>query len=171
MGYSPLPIDDVTGSARILLHEHNEVHEGNSYKAFYVANAVGSGSNADIRFQAPDTSTRIHLDWQVDANEEYEIYLYENGNVTAGTALDLINRERNSGNTATLTVTHTPTVTTTGDLIDHRYSGNSGATSHVGGTDHSENELILKQNYTYLLRVTSRAAGCDISILLDWYEE
>lgn len=172
MGYSPLPIDTTVGAAVVVDTAHHEVHEGESYFATYVATGVGSGSNVDIRFQAPDTSTRIHLVWEVDANEEFEIYLYEAGNVTAGTALDLINRERNSANTATLVVTYTPTVTTTGNLIFHAYRGNSAAAqSKVGGTERDSNELILDQNGTYLLRVTSRAAGCDVSVLLEWYEE
>lgn len=171
MAYYPIPIDEAVGSAIFIDHDHHAVHEGESYTAFYVANAVGSGSNVDIRMLPPNTSTRIHLVWNVWTNEESEFYLYEAGNVTGGTGLTAYNRDRNSGNTATLTVAHTPTVTTTGTLIHHAYFGNTAATTHIGGEGHSQNERILGQNVTYLLRVTSRAAGDDISILLEWYEE
>ena len=114
-------VDDVTGVAINIPFEHHEIHEGNSYVACHFASAVGSGSDADVKVVAPNTSTRIHMFAFMSGSVEFEALIYEGGNVTAGTALTAVNRDRNSANAATAVCTHTPVVTTTGTLI---FSGN-----------------------------------------------
>lgn len=170
MAYSTIPIDDAVNAAIFINNEHHEIHEGDAYYITYVATGVASGSNADLLLLPPNTTTRCHLVWSVDTNEETEFYLYEAGNVTGGTAVTAYNHDRNSANAATLAVTHTPTVTTTGTLIYHNYQGLTGGTTHFGSQERREQEMIMKQNTTYLFRVTSRGAGNDISIYISWYE-
>lgn len=168
MAYSPIPIDDVIGAVKIIDVDHHEIHEGESYVATYFTSGVGSGSNVDVRVLAPDTSTRIHMLASAFGSVEFEFLIYEAGNVTVGTDLDAINRDRNSANTATIEIAHTPTVTTTGNLI---WNGRFGAGVKSGGEIRGENEFILDQNGTYLFRVTSRAASNSITMTFNWYEE
>lgn len=167
MGYSPLPIDETTGAAVSLDLEHHEIHEGDSYVAFYSATGVGVGSNVDVRITAPNTTTRIHFVFEVIGTVEYEVLWCENGNVTSGTSVTAYNRERNSANTATLVVAHTPSVVSVGTQIDGWRVG----LGKTGGEVRGLSEWVLTQGYTYLLRVTSQAASNNISVHMDWYEE
>lgn len=167
MSYLPTLVDPDTDAAVVLDFDHHEVHEGDSYVATYFASAVGSGSNVDLRVTAPNTAVRCHIVPECVGSVEFEALIYEGGNVTVGTDLDKTNRDRNSANTATLEVAHTPTVTTTGTLI---WSQRFGSGVQRGGESRGLNEIILDQGTTYLFRVTSRAASNTISVMLNWYE-
>ena len=61
-----------------------------------------------------------------------------------------------------------PTVTATGSVFI-RYKIGAGRT---GGSSSAENEVILKPNTKYLIRLTSNVTGATntIDYLADWYE-
>ena len=88
------------------------------------------------------------------ARQKAHFYLYENPTVSdAGTAVTAYNRNRNSATVATTAITHTPTFSATGTvpvLEMHLGSGKS-----VGGSERGQEEIILKQNEQYLIKIAS----------------
>lgn len=143
--------------------------------AVFIANrtyaAVANGANADMRFVVP-SGKQVHAVLGFGSSGIITAFLYEAGNVTAGTAMTPVNLNRNSANASTCTVTYTPTVTTTGTEIMSRKMAN---TSHVlakfGGELHRNMEWILKANTTYLVRVTNGSGGnLDITISVEFWE-
>ena len=100
---------------------------------------------------------------------EYDFNLYEAVTTSNnGTTLDVFNRDRNSGSTATIIAFHTPTVTGTGTRIRCWHAGSG---RNFGGGDRGSHEFILKQNTKYLFRITNATTNNNFMALkIDWYE-
>lgn len=146
---------------------HYELHEGDAYVAVYLVSSLGSGSSHDHLLVTPDTDKWAHHVLEVISTAEAEVYVYEGADSTGGTAVPAYNRNRNSANTAAVTVAHTPSVTTAGTQI---WVGMVWSGNRAGGGQHDLSEIILKQNTKYLFRFTSRAAGNKLLIRHNWYE-
>lgn len=162
------PIDNSSKAVKIITHGHHEIHEGNNYSVCDAVTLANINDTRDILIVTPNSSVEAHLVFEVRASKETNVVLYEGTTTSAdGTGLTEVNRNRNSAKTATVVVTHTPTVDTTGNQLCIRHFG-SGQKS--GGESRDVNEWILKTNTKYLLRTTTEAAANDISTDLNWYE-
>ena len=147
--------------------EHHEIHDGSSYQVTAFATGVGSGSIADF-FGITPANVDCHFVFSVSGSGELEFALYEGATVSSnGTPMSVINRNRKSIKTSTMQAFHTPTVTGVGTLLESGYFG-TGKT--VGGSNHSDTEMILKNNTNYLVRITSRSSANNISGKFMWYE-
>ena len=94
--------------------------------------------------------------------------IFENVVVSGnGTPINAINRNRMSANASQLQAYIAPTITTDGDLLSTTHLGSGNRT---GGQDRSGNEWILATGKKYLIRITSEAAGNDISYMHEYYE-
>lgn len=166
--YRTARVDASTHSLQVVDYAHHEIHSGSAYVVSYNAD-VSSGANLDVLIVTPNTTAWAHMLLNLAGENELLATLYETATVSAaGTALTEVNHNRNSANTAAVVVTHTPTVTGTGTAIWQRIGG-SGET--VGGEARNDAEMILKQNTTYLLRLTNNGVGTGwINVELDWYE-
>jgi len=147
--------------------------EGNSYTRTQrtAVNAFDIGTPISFLITTPNTLVRALLLIQGDADLTAYWELFEDTgnlaefNVTGGVAATPINRDRNSSNTSTLTITTAPTINaaTAAALI---------ATESIGWASSGE-ELqgyILKQNKKYLARATSYVDNNEGSFSLTWYE-
>lgn len=148
---------------------HHEIHEGDAFTASYKVD-VANGANLDLLFVTPNTDKRIHFTYVIEVELETDGLLYENVTATVGTAVAAYNRDRNSLTAATLVVTHTPSAITAGTTIIR--SGHYGSGKTIGGNDRTVNEIILKKNTKYLLRLTNVIANATnyMSVRLNWYE-
>lgn len=148
---------------------HHEIHEGDAFTASYKVD-VANGANLDLLIVTPNTDKRIHFTYVVEVELETDGAFYENVTATAGTAVAAYNRDRNSLTAATLVVTHTPSAITEGTTIIR--SGHYGSGKTIGGNDRTVNEIILKKNTKYLLRLTNVIANATnyMSVRLNWYE-
>ena len=143
----------------------------NAGKAFShnVIHTLSNGQTFYHLIVTPNTTTRIHLKYSIDATGPLTVELYEAPTTSAnGTAADSYNRDRNSATATVLLVYHGPTVSADGTLLEAHSIGASGG-AKSGSTDSSD-EFILKQNTKYVIKYVSKASQNDVSDALFWYE-
>ena len=167
-GGIPVEVDNSTHSIQIIDYEHHEIHSGSSYTADRQVN-LANGASMDILLITPNTTKWAHLIYEIEAQAEMQFYIYEAPTATAGTAMTIINRNRNVTNPATVTLSHTPTGITTGTTIIRKH--HMGAGKAFGGGARSAHEFVLKQNTKYLIRMTNLTVTTNwATIVLNWYE-
>ena len=164
----PAAIDASTQAQTTIDYEHHEIHSGSSYTADREVN-LANGASMDILLITPNTTKWAHLIYEIEAQAEMQFYIYEAPTATAGTAMTIINRNRNVTNPATVTLSHTPTGITPGTTIIRKY--HMGAGKAFGGGARSAHEFVLKQNTKYLIRMTNLTVTTNwATIVLNWYE-
>lgn len=137
--------------------DHHEVHCGDSYSATRAVD-LGNGASDTIIINVPNNATkRYHLVADVNTELEAELNIYEGATTGAdGTAITNYNRDRNSANTSTLAITHTPTNPSGGTLI---YTSHWGSGRTFGGETRGQQEIILKNNTKYRFVITNSTAN------------
>ena len=172
-GVSVLNQDKPTGVLSTIEYEHHEIHAGSSFMVTYFDADVDATETADLLLVTPNTTKWGHLIWSIEGTLITTVYIYEGATTSAdGTALSEINQDRNSLTTATIVATHTPSVTGTGTEIYVKSFGTAsgGPSTRSGGLSHADQEVILKQNTKYLIRVDSDTDNNRITFVLRWYE-
>ena len=163
----PLRLDSSTHSAQIVDYEHHEIHSGSHY---FVAGQETEASAATIEFivVTPDSTSWSHMTFEIVGSGDTTFAIYEGASgITGGSSTTPLNNNRNSANTSGLTLTKDPTsITSDGTLI---YEQRVGSNRQAGLLGRGQ-EIILKQDETYLFRVTSNAASNNISYKAEWYE-
>jgi hypothetical protein len=162
------------GSPVVIQSEHHEIHCGDSYETTYHTD-LGNGATQDILIVVPDepgtgqAQKLYHLTGLIEGENECSVTFYEGTTVSDnGTALTIINRNRNSTLTDFLDIYHTPTVTTTGSSIFGPW--HFGVGKSFGGSRGRSDEFVLKNNTTYLIRITNQTVNTTyINVELDYY--
>lgn len=162
-------IDAATHTLQIIDYAHHEVHSGSSYY-FHDVLALGNGASQDYVITTPNTTKWAHFGIEINFNDAAGITQLYEATDKVGTALQTVfNRDRNSANTAGVTVHKGQSGgTTDGTLILWKRAGIGKTT---GGTLGTAEERILKQNTKYILRVTNTATTTNnTNIIFRWYE-
>jgi hypothetical protein len=139
------------------------INDGNCYMVGGYT-TIASGGTIDITMQTPDTTKWIHILYRGELSSSATIDFYENvTNVSGGSALPMINKNRNSANASGAVVLINPT-STLGDRIDgFKYGSDGGLPGRIL-------KMTLKQNTTYLWRIVSQAADNSFSFHGVWGE-
>lgn len=164
-------IDDSTQTLQGIDYPHHEVHCGESYT---LQTFVTLGDNESISFgvYTPNGSKWIHLTFNSQATGQTEIEIWEGTDLTGGSAITPICRNRNSNIASTIGISGWVGVnTTSGTLLTKQAFGLSTTpTRFVGGADRASQEWILKSGTTYLFNTISRNASNIVTGKFDWYE-
>jgi uncharacterized membrane protein (UPF0182 family) len=154
--------------------QHHEIHAGNAFSAVISDGSVDIASPKYVRITAPNSTKRVHLHYEVTADAGYTMELYENPTLNAaGTAVAIINKDRNSSKTSDVTVTQDATTqapNNDGTLLESHIGGSSGFFSQTAGSSESRRELVLKQGEDYIIKITVTGNGTAVTIGLSWYE-
>ena len=163
-----ITIDENTRAIATIEYEHYQIHAGNTFTVLEVTD-LGNMAIRDILVVSPDTTQWAHLVWEIEHELETSIHFYRDTTYTDnGTPISSFNRNGNSTNTATTLVYHTPTITDVGTL---KGTIQQGAGKKAGGSDRLANEFILKQNTTYLIRISNLTVNNNLIFMkLNWYE-
>lgn len=147
---------------------HHEIHKGDHY--YFCDYQLWVALNWIINFTltTPNTTTYPHFSFAVSASLWATIEVFEWTTwVSLWTAITPRNNNRNSSNTSIMTILKNPTITS--DWT--RAAWYLCWWWRVGWFIEREEENILKQNTTYLLRITSLANSNDIGWCASWYEK
>lgn len=170
----PLPTDEITGSLITIDSVHNEVHEGETFRAWYVVpHASPIADNAFVDIVITTGAKEVHIVFGFGLGGDAEFNLYRTPNFEAdGTPLVPHNLKDASSNVALSTISIDPTINNVGTEIDGEFlPGGSGGNAQ-GGAIRSGTEDILKINTFYLVRLTNRAGNAkQFSVEMQWYEE
>lgn len=167
----PGQLDAITLALLTINYEHHEIHGGSHY--FYENFAtVESGVTYSVEILTPDTAKWLHMEFIVKTDAGCVIELVEGAAAsTGGTVVTAINNNRNSSNVSGAIIKSgvTPGAGGTSLLKRHIGSGSNPIQASPGEGQRS-NEIILKQNTRYILKMTSEAAGNQVDWRLSWYE-
>ena len=171
----PAEIDNTTKTLQIIDYNHHEIHAGNHY---FISDVVTIPINnvVDIQITAPNTLKWSHFLGSIDCEDETEFYFYENVSIiTPGTTLTPKNNNRNSSNTSGMTfaiIANTDVANANIDTVvagaielEHGIVGSG----RIGGIRSRDDEIKLKQNTSYTLRLIANTAGY-VNFYLTWYE-
>jgi ribosomal protein L35 len=162
-------VDTTTNSLKVINYSHAELHGGDHF-AVKKTEALARNTRKDILIVTPNTTRWAHMIKGIESTESLiTVSFYENTVTSADGTLDGgYNRNRNSATAHTTVVYEGPTVTSVGTLL---YSMAVGVGRGVGGSTRDDEEILLKQNTKYLLRITeANIANTIINWSLDWYE-
>lgn len=151
---------------------HGELHEGNFYHVHKTA-TLNSTNTLEMRIAPANGMTECHLVIRMQSSLAATLQVYEGTGKThaAANAITPTNRNRNSKSASVATVCHTPDGSGDGTEILAFVCGTGGALTGAGGDRSDGQEIILKRNTAYLVRVTSGSNTNPVNISLEWYEE
>ena len=167
---SKVQMDRRTGSLLVVDPVTHEIHAGNAYK-YSDPTTLEAAASQDYLITTPDTTKLAHLQYSCDGTAITSFFLYEATDKTGPTAQTIFNADRNSTNTATITV-HKGTSggSTDGTLLKSYASGTATGSSRSNGTAIFGTERILKRNTKYIFRITSGTAGNLCNVKFEWAE-
>jgi len=176
-------VEASTWAFKFINYEHSEVHKGNFFNVSYDAE-LGNGETMEILIVTPDTTKWPHITIAASTALKGRVDLYEDAvqGYVAANALTPQNRQRNyeTSKLSGLLICHTPgwnsSSSSSGVEIEERIARRAwGATGignnpGFGGEGRAAQEWVLKQNTTYLLRITSEVETNVAWMEIDWYE-
>ena len=114
----------------------------------------------------------MHVTGLIQSDQAGNFTWSEAPNASGGTSITAYNNNRQSTNTATLTVASDPTYVSSGTILFQGPIGESGNPNvAIGGNFSARQEWILAASTLYLLRYTSETADSRVLLALEWYEE
>ena len=160
--------EHMTGAKKVIDIEHHEIHEGHHY----FLDGSKSFTNAevfDFTVVTPNSSKWLHMVFQIEGTGGVILEIKEGAATdVAGTVVTPINNDRNSSNTSDSVVRTGDTFTSEGTTL---YTQQTGANQKAGAISRNR-EIILKQNTTYIFRLTNATALANqITYAAEWYEE
>ena len=168
--FIPNEVDRATQGIITIDYAHHEIHSGSHY--FYTDTVtLASSGTQDYLITTPNTTKWAHMLLAGIGSAITQFDLYEGSDRTGTSAQTVINQNRNSSNTAGVTIHKgTSSGTTDGVKIFTHKGGSSGGVSRTESSVRNDNEIILKQNTKYIFRVTSGTTDNITSVGFSWYE-
>ena len=180
---SNVPQEAVTFGVPVIDTAHEAIHLGYGFSASYYAEGIADNGTLQVTFLAPATGKIIHLKrwkpWGEGGLNSIELFEAPTYTAASGTLFTSENRNRHSHSltASALVVMTNPTITAVapavGKLIDGPFLfGGGGAGGGSGGSDDANEEIVLKANTRYLVRLTNLSGSAKaMGIWLFWYEE
>ena len=163
-------VDPITHTLMTIDYVHHEIHEGDHF-LYTDAVTLGEAGVQNYHITTPNTTKWAHMIFVVDGSAITQVELYEGTDKAGDTDVVAGNSNRNSTTAATLVIKKGLTGGTSDGTRLHIYKGGSATNQSRGeaGTRNDE-ELILKQNTKYILRITSGTASNLCNVRMSWYE-
>ncbi len=163
------PTDGLTGARNTIDVAHTKVHDGKSYSVHHLV-SHGAGTACTLMFTTPATP-EVHFGFAVQASSYESVQFEEDAYASAGTAITVLNKDRDSTNTTDVAVAHTVTYQCAGTVIDYALlTSTVSGIGVVGGLGNSGQEWILKASKRYLIRCSAQAAATTVIVKAWWYE-
>jgi len=148
--------------------EHHKIHDGEHYTCSEFL--VMASETKYWHILAPNTSVRVHYRYIVSSGGGVIVDLREAPTLSAnGAPGTILNSDRNLGIADVNTLCFT-TPTITGGADGDRIGGTVVGAGKVGGIVERNNEVILKQGVSYLLKVISGSVNNDVTVESIFYE-
>jgi len=153
----------------VINSSHDEIHRGNAFVIFYDTGSITSSSSKTVLINVG--STGMHIQSTVDATGTFLLDIYEGPTVSAnGTAVSVINKNRESARASNATVFHTPTTSADGAHISSSLVPGGVWTGGASGVARDE-QFMLNEDTSYLVRCTNIGTGSARGLLrIEWYE-
>jgi hypothetical protein len=165
-------IDSLTSSLINLDHTHSEIHNGNFYSFCNYDTDLDNAGVMEFILTTPNTTKWSHFTYNFSASLQILFELFEDTTHTTNVLQESYNHNRNSLNTAGMTIHTSNNDGVDGNRIDCGSFGSPsvGIVGGSGGGSRAERERVLKQNTKYLIRLTSGSNDNNVNLKLSWYE-
>lgn len=168
----PAGIDDCTNTLQTIDYVHHESHQGSH---FYIQGFLELGDTDvhRVKMVTPDTKRWSHFVFAINSTGICTTTFDEEatGGMTSGSPVIPLNNNRNSDNLSGMIFTSGVTAATSYiTRIENDKWGAAGWKQTIGGGSGRDDEIILKQNTTYLRTFTSGAASNIVQFRASWYE-
>jgi hypothetical protein len=185
-GWVKQEIDDVTGAVLGVDYAHHEAHEGRKYFIDGYQFLTDSGDSLIFLFNVNDVTRWPHLIFSLNMNGAASIKFYEGAADGEEVPLDTltniltpVNNNRNSSNTSVHDVSWGQTLNafvvtdSIGTLLYADSTDTGGGNANSPNPYHSsgrEDEIILKQNTSYLWVIVAKENDVLVRFKSSWYE-
>jgi hypothetical protein len=166
--------------------EHHEIHEGEAFE-IHVDSGNAAVASLNVAFKTLTGTKLAHMLFGWSSNDEIYFEIIESPIWTqgSGTLVNIVNNNRDDGGTSTVMLEDNTISTFTandkliknvtgitgGTVIDNQYTYNAGLGVAVTvETRTAGHEWILKDDTTYIIRMTQTDGNCKMTITLHWYE-
>jgi len=173
------PIEAVTGAQPVISTDHEAIHLGWGYSASVFAEGVADNAYVQLEIKTPETADLgiVHLKtyrgWAEGGLAALSIL--EAPTLTTGDAAFVPKNRSRLGTPAAskCTIKTNPTSISDGTVIEGPIACGGGGTGQgTGGNFSKDQEIILKENTTYLVRVQNLAGSAKaLGLWIFWYEE
>jgi hypothetical protein len=166
----PMRADLSTHVLKTIDYAHSEIHSGSHF--MYTDHvSLNDTQTQDYVITTPNTTTWAHMLFDLDGSAITQFQLFESTTRTGTTDVASGNNNRNSTDTATVTIYKGASTDGADGTQLHIYKGGASSQQSRQATGaRNDTEIILKQNTSYLLRVTSGTNSNLTNIRLEWYE-
>lgn len=168
LGY-PARVEPGSSALIDVSFEHSKIHDG---KHFFYSDFVtlGLGVSQDYMITTPAGSEKAHFTFTVTGTLSTDVSFFEGGDRTGTTLQTIRNNDRDSITASILTLHKGTSAGTTDGTDIHPDGFGTGVAAGQGGVSQRDNEMILKANTKYILRILSNVNGNRLSVHFDWYE-
>jgi len=166
--------DEITDALATISTVHHEVHEGETFRAWYIS-PHGSlvADNGFVDLVLITGSKHAHVVFALGFGGDCEFNIYRGPDFDLdGTTQTPHNLKDYSIGTSTVAARWGPTINNVGTEIHGEFVGGGTTGRSAGGAIRDNTEDILRPNTSYLVRVTNRAGNAQqFSLVAQWYEE
>jgi len=167
MGANIKSICDLQQSDNVLqtiTEEGAAIEDSDVYHSHLRTPVMADGDKVEMYIKVPAATVHTHLVAQFTGELAAKASIRESCTVSAsGSALNVLNANRNEGDSSTISVRSSPTLTASGTRLDILDFG-GGKKGESGGGAGSEFGWILRYGTIYILRITSAAGSNEGSI-------
>lgn len=166
--------DEVTGAQVTINTPHHEVHEGETFRAWYVVpHGTPLANDGTIAIVLTTTTRYPHVTFGASGGGDFEFQIFREPTFLAdGTPFVPHNLKDSSNIVSTVSVFLNPTITAPGTEIDAEFVGGGTGGNSQGGAIRPGTEDSWRINTSYMVRLTNRAGNAQqFWIEAQWYEE
>ena len=166
--------DEITGALASIPVVHHEVHEGETFRAWYISphgSLVADNGFVDLVLTAGSRYPHVVFALGFGGDCEFNVYRDPDFDLD-GTVQTPHNLKDYSTEAATMAARWNPTINSVGTEICGEFLGGGTGGNSTGGAFRRNTEDILRLNTSYLIRITNRAGNAQqFSLDAQWYEE
>ena len=164
------PGDPISNIPVVMDYGQHQVHEGESHSWEYYSAAPATRNFAFVVPAYADVRGCPHLLIQMQSyGGAGMLSVYEGATYTGGTPVtDIFNRNRNSATVPAITIIDG---VTSADGVKLPYTAIAGAAGKTADGVRANDEVILKNNTTYVIRYEEITATTRLIIHFEWYED
>ena len=165
----PFSQDASTEAINTITYEHHEIHAGSHYFVRGWTLLSSDGDSVSFALTTPNTTKWTHMVFEITGGLLTEVKVFKSATVTGGDTITPHNSNQNYPDSYSGTVIFNPTWSVEGTCIDSTKTGATGG-SRFGGTISRSNEVVLKQNTTYLYHIITGANTNYVHWNAEFYE-
>lgn len=155
---------------------HQRIHEGNHFFIHRIATGINMANPKYFMIIPPPVQPNgsvieMHIIFELMTDIGGTLEFFENPTVTSnGTELTIINNNRRSSTLSLCQIFENSIVTNDGTSLFAERAGTTTSGAELGEFERNDEEIILNQADTYILKFTPLANGANITMEINWYD-